>query len=120
MVNILLNRSWVELIQSQKLTGNRIGADVNKYLIAMFNGLKDGAAPAFDHSKSHYDLVRSDYNNDTNARFTDFHIGYVGFMASANGRFFDGGYSGKSKTKAGAVRDYIDESVEVWKNTHPS
>ena len=94
-----------------KVTGNRIGADANKYLIAMFNGLKAGVAPGFDQSKQHYDLVRSDYNNDTNVNFTDFYIGYVGFMASANGRFFEGGYSGKSKTKVGTVRDYIDESV---------
>ena len=32
-------------------------------------------------------------------------------MASANGRFYEGGYSGKSNTKIGTVRDYIDESV---------
>ena len=32
-------------------------------------------------------------------------------MGSANGRFFDGGYSGKSNTKTGTVRDYIKEAV---------
>lgn len=94
-----------------KVDGNRIGADANKYLIAMFNGLQDDYFREFDQSKAHYDLVRAEYNNGTNLNFTDFYIGYVGFMASANGRFFDGGYSGKSKTKIGTVRNYIDESV---------
>jgi len=32
-------------------------------------------------------------------------------MGSANGRFFEGGYSGKSNTKIGTVRDYIAESI---------
>lgn len=94
-----------------RVDGNRLGSDVNKYLIAMFQGLQDGCFREFDHSKAHYDLVRTEYNNGTNFNFTDFYIGYVGFMASANGRFFEGGYSGKSNTKVGTVRDYIDESI---------
>ena len=35
----------------------------------------------------------------------------IGGMGSANGRFFDGGYSGKSNTKIGTVRDYIKEAI---------
>lgn len=35
-----------------------------------------------------------------------FLIGWVGFMASFNGRFYDGGYSGKTET-----RDYVDEQI---------
>ena len=38
-------------------------------------------------------------------------IGWIGWMGSANGRFFDGGYSGKSNTKIGTVRDYIKEAI---------
>ena len=33
-------------------------------------------------------------------------IGWIGFMGSFNGRFFDGGYSGKTET-----RNYIDEQI---------
>ena len=33
-------------------------------------------------------------------------IGWIGWMASFNGRFFDGGYSGKS-----GGRDYVDEQI---------
>ena len=32
-------------------------------------------------------------------------------MGSANGRFFGGGYSGKSYTKVGTVSDYIKEAI---------
>lgn len=94
-----------------EVDGLLLGADVNNYLIAMLRGLQNDQSREFDHSKEHYDLVRTEYNNRTNDKFTDFHTGYVGYMASANGRFFEGGYSGKSKTKDGTIRDYIDESI---------
>lgn len=32
-------------------------------------------------------------------------------MASANGRFYDGGYSGVSNTKIGTERNYIQEAI---------
>jgi DNA adenine methylase len=35
-----------------------------------------------------------------------FLIGWIGFMASFNGRFYDGGYSGKTDK-----RDYVDEQI---------
>ena len=39
-------------------------------------------------------------------------IGWVGFMASYNGRFFDGGFSGNNvRVKNGDLRHYIDESM---------
>lgn len=38
------------------------------------------------------------------------YIGAVGFLASYNGRFFDGGYAGLVNTKAGTVRNYYDEA----------
>ncbi len=94
-----------------KVGGGRIGCDNNKYLIAMYKYLQNNPAPAFDQSKQHYDEVRQAFKNNDKSKFEDWYIGYVGFMASANGRFFDGGYSGKSSTKIGTVRDYIDESI---------
>jgi DNA adenine methylase len=33
-------------------------------------------------------------------------IGWIGFMGSFNGRFYDGGYSGKTTT-----RDYVSEQI---------
>ena len=44
--------------------------------------------------------------NRKSNKFTDFQIGWIGFMASFNGRFFGGGYSGKHKT-----RDYVNEQI---------
>jgi ABC-type maltose transport system permease subunit len=39
-------------------------------------------------------------------------IGWVGYMASLNGRFFSGGYSGHNVTnKTGKTRDYITENI---------
>lgn len=93
-----------------KIGGRRIGGDNNKYLIAMYQGCIDGRDRDFNTSKEFYSKVRDCYNSGIGP-FDDFTIGLVGFMCSANGRFFEGGYSGVSKTKIGTSRDYIDESI---------
>ena len=89
-----------------KVDGLRIGADNNKYLIAMWQGLVDSQSKILDIPKNIYDLARTDFNNKKNNNFTDFEIGWIGWMASFNGRFFDGGYSGKTTT-----RNYVDEQI---------
>jgi DNA adenine methylase len=89
-----------------KVTGNRIGIDKNKYLIAMWKGLQENRDKPMEISKELYSRARTEYNNGTNIEFDDFMIGWIGWMASFNGRFFDGGYSGKT-----ATRDYIDEQI---------
>lgn len=96
-----------------KVDGLRLGADANKYLIAMYNLISVYGIPnhLIDIPKPIYSDARDQYNGRKEQILNDAHIGWVGYMASANGRFFDGGYSGKSKTKIGTVRDYIDESV---------
>jgi len=89
-----------------KVNGNRIGADKNKYLIAMWNGLQENRDKPMEIPKELYSKARTEYNNGTNIEFDDFMIGWIGWMASFNGRFFDGGYSGKTST-----RDYVDEQI---------
>ena len=123
---------WVEpfvggcnMIKNVPDTMVRLGFDNNKYLIAMYQHLQQHG---FDFpntiDKPHYNNVRSYYNNNgsylgVNGRtlvpFKDSYVGWVGFMASTNGRFFDGGYSGISKTKIGTERNYIDESIKGLK-----
>ena len=49
--------------------------------------------------------VRKCYNNNSN-EYEDYYIGLVGFLASYNGRFFDGGFA-KSTDK----RDYYQEKL---------
>jgi len=99
-----------------KVDGYRIAADNNKYLIAMWNGILNGFEYPKQIDKKLYDLARNIYNGKETRieyvqRFSDDLIGWIGFMGSANGRFFEGGYSGISITKNGSVRNYISESI---------
>lgn len=90
-----------------KVDGNRMALDLSKYLIAMWKGLQDGEVGITRITKEIYDKARIEYNNGTNINFTNFEIGWIGFMASFNGRSFDGGYNG-NYTK----RDYTSESIK--------
>lgn len=91
-----------------KVVGNRIANDKNKYLIAMWKGLqKNRIRPtSVEITKDLYSMARTEFNNGTNLYFDDFLIGWIGWMGSFNGRFFDGGYSGKTDD-----RDYIEEQI---------
>ena len=115
---------WVEpfvgganLIQRAPKEFKRIGIDNNRFLIAMYQSLQNnGFSFIEDIDKSFYSKIRNCYNNNLNYTedgdvADDALIGWVGFMASANGRFFEGGYSGVSRTKVGTTRNYIDESI---------
>lgn len=87
----------------------KIASDNHKYLIAMFQNLdKIHTLPEFI-TKEHYSEVR-DCFNEGEIYFPDWYIGAIGFLASYNGRFFDGGYAGLVNTKAGTVRNYYDEA----------
>lgn len=92
-----------------KVVGNRIGNDKNKYLIALFKGLQDNTERPYTITKEIYSKARTEYNNNSNKVFTDFEIGWIGWMGSYNGRFFDGGYSGHSVGVNN--RDYISEQI---------
>lgn len=94
----------------------RYGNDNNRYLIALYNGVNDGRKYPTDIPKYLYNTARDIFNGKEKAfnhvmEMDDFMVGWIGFMASANGRFFEGGYSGISETKIGTSRNYIDESI---------
>ena len=89
-----------------KVDGNRIASDKNKYIIAMWQGLQRNDDRPRIITKELYSRARTEYNRGTNIEFSDFLIGWIGWMGSFNGRFFDGGYSGKTTT-----RDYVDEQI---------
>lgn len=95
---------------TDKVSGNRIAADKNRFLIAMWKDLVAGREFPTDIPKKFYDFARNDYRK-TERTMDDGLIGWVGFMASANGRFFDGGYSGVSQTKIGTSRNYVAEGI---------
>lgn len=93
----------------QNVDGRRIANDKNKYLIAMWKGLQENRERPKTISKELYSKARTEYNNGTNIEFDDFMIGWIGWMGSYNGRFFDGGYSGHDVGKT--HRNYIDEQI---------
>lgn len=102
---------WVEPFTGganmiDKVDGLKIGADKNKYIIEMWKGLQKDLERPRKISKEIYSEARTEYNNKTNIKFSDFMIGWIGWMGSFNGRFFDGGYSGTNNK-----RDYIDEQI---------
>lgn len=95
----------------------RVGNDINPYLIEMWKALQDGTEFPTTISKEMYDRWRK-YYHITKTRIDGAikeHIalcGWIGFMGSINGRFYDGGYSGHSVIgKNGIVRDYISENI---------
>lgn len=90
-----------------KVKGLRLAADKNKYLIAMWKGLQVGKDRPREISKNLYSTARLEFNNGTNIEMDDFMIGWIGWMASFNGRFFDGGYSGIA-----SGRNYIQEQIK--------
>lgn len=87
----------------------KMASDNHRYLIAMYRNLdKLSLLPDFV-TREHYSEVRNCFNKDLH-NFDDWYIGAIGFLASYNGRFFDGGYAGLVNTKIGTVRNYYDEA----------
>jgi len=68
-----------------KVTGNRIGADSNEYLIAMFDKLSRGWLPKEMITEEDYNYIK--LNKDSDKALS----GYVGFAMSFGGKWF-GGY----------------------------
>jgi len=88
-----------------KMKGKRFASDNNKYLIAMWQGLQSDLDRPYDISKEMHDNAKSDFKNSSNVFYSDFLIGWIGFVASFNGMFFSS-YTGNTS----ADRDYIKEA----------
>lgn len=91
---------------------NKIGNDLNKYLIGLLNYVSNDGELLQEVSKELYSEVRGNYLKENN--YEDWYVGNIGFLASYNGRWFDGGYAkpGYEKTKTGIrYRDYYREGV---------
>lgn len=88
------------------------GTDKNKYLIALFKHLQNNGKLLPEVPRELYSEVRANYKN---GEYEDWYVGNIGFLASYNGRWFDGGYSqpGYEKTKTGQrYRDYYREAKD--------
>lgn len=91
----------------------KYGFDKNKYLIALLKRVQCGESLYEEVSKELYDKARVAFNSGDTSKFEDWEIGNIGFLASFNGRWFDGGYAktGYEKTKNGLrLRNYYQES----------
>lgn len=86
------------------VNGNRIAADVNPYLINMFRSLIKGEPQYFPIERELYNEAFLSYKNNDKT-FSESDLGWIGFMASYNGKFFNG-YSGIS-----AGRNYVFEAM---------
>lgn len=94
---------------------NKFGSDKNKYLIALLKHVQSGKPLYESVPKELYDKARTAFNNSDTSEFEDWQIGNIGFLASYNGRWFDGGYAkaGYEKTKNGQrYRDYYREAKD--------
>lgn len=94
---------------------SKLAVDKHEYLIEMYKNLdKIHTLPEFI-TKEHYSDVRDCFNKKLGT-YEKWYIGAVGFLASYNGRFFDGGYAGLVNTKAGTTRNYYDEAKRNLEN----
>lgn len=93
----------------------KIGNDLNQYLIALLKYVQDGGELPNTINREEYNKVRSAFNSHDTSDYEDWYVGAVGFLASYNGRFYDGGYAkpGYEKTKNGLrYRDYYREKKD--------
>lgn len=91
---------------------NKQGSDINKYLIALLNHVKKDLPLYEEISRELYNKAREAYKNQA-LEFENWELGAIGFLASYNGRFFNGGYAQPTyeQTKSGLrYRDYYQES----------
>lgn len=79
------------VIESVPSAFRRIANDKQKYLIEMWKSLTCGKEFPHRIERELYTRVRDSFNKKDGA-FPDDMIGWVGFMGSFNGRFFDGRY----------------------------
>jgi len=92
---------------AQNVGGVVTANDNNKFLIAMFKGLQLNEERPHRIDRGLYDKARDEYRGRVKQTLSDFLIGWIGWMGSYNGRFFDGGYAGHNVNG----RDYISEQI---------
>ena len=83
----------------------KLGADNNKYLIALLEAVQNGQELPEHITKDEYIAVKTNKDN-----YPDWYVGFVGFVSSFRAKFF-GGYSGYYTTKTGIQRNYIKERI---------
>ncbi len=90
-----------------KVDGNRIGADINEYLIEFFKALQNGYLPPSDINLSLYNDVR-----DNKEKYDKATIACLGFCFTYAAKWF-GGFIGNSKDVVCVGRDRLGESYRA-------
>lgn len=85
----------------------KIGGDLHDKLIALFKHMQKGGGLPTDVSRELYADVRLNKNT---GKYEDWFVGAIGFLASYNGRYFEGSYAKTVITKTGVTRNYYDEA----------
>lgn len=101
----------------------KYASDLNKYLIELLSYVANGGKLYDSVDRNLYNKARAAVNSGDTSEFEDWQIGNIGFIASYNGRWFDGGYAkpGYEKTKNGErYRDYYKEAKENIMKQAPS
>lgn len=88
----------------QFVDGNRIGSDINHYVIALLKEMQNGFIPPY--------LSRDEVSHikDNKDAYPAHVVAWAGIGCSYSGKWF-GGYAGTVTTKNGSVRNYIQEAV---------
>lgn len=87
---------------------NRIGNDIHKELIAMWNELQKGWIPPNHITEEEYISVR-----DNKEKYPDYYVGFVGYHATFGSKYF-AGYARSFKADGITHRD---QSNEAYRNT---
>jgi DNA adenine methylase len=92
----------------QFVEGNRIGNDINFYLVSLLKEMQLGFVPPY-LSKSEVNIIKN--NKEL---YPPYIVGWASIGCSYSGKWF-GGYAGTIITKEGKVRDYISEAIKNLK-----
>lgn len=87
-----------------KVTGLRIGADINEHLIELLKQMSLGWKPPY-LSREEVTDIKEDKD-----LYSKHLVAWAGLGCSYCGTWF-GGYAGKTVTKSGQIRDYIAEAI---------
>lgn len=84
---------------------NKIGSDINEYLIAMWKALQNGYKLPSNIDKEEYLKVKNNIED-----YPKEYVAIVGFCATYNAGWFRR-YGGQAINKYGKVRNYYDEAI---------
>lgn len=90
---------------------NRHANDINHYVVALFNKLRESGTDGFPSNISELDWYEIKYNKD---EYEDWLVGLAGIYASFNGRWFND-YGGNFKNSSGKPIERYNEGIRSLK-----